>query len=109
MFHNGRDCVACQPLLFPTVNLFPLCIPSLSKQPGPERGVANGTSKIVGLANFSSSLEISATFTKSLAVSLLVHLFRSRNLEFFIQVLEVSDLLFNNSRAGLGQKIARVA
>ena len=37
MFHNGRDCVACQPLLLPTVNLFPLCIPSLPKQPGPER------------------------------------------------------------------------
>ena len=47
-----------------------------------EGSVANGTSKIVGLANFSSSLEISATFTKSLAVSFLVHLFRSRNLNF---------------------------
>ena len=58
------------------------------------KGVANGTSKIVGLANFSSSLEISAAFTKSLAVSFLVHLFRSRNLDFFTQVLKVSDLLF---------------
>ena len=56
--------------------------------------VRGGEIGIVGLANFSSSLKISAAFTKSLAVLFLVHLFRSQNLEFFTQVLKVSDLLF---------------
>ena len=40
-------------------------------------GVVNGTSKILGLVNFSSDLEISTVFAKSPEVSFIVHLFRS--------------------------------
>ena len=38
--------------------------------------MANGTSKILALANFSSDIEISTAFTKSLKVSFILHLFR---------------------------------
>ena len=42
-------------------------------------GVANGTSKLLGLVNFSCDVEISAAFAKSLEVSLKVHVWsRSR-------------------------------
>ena len=39
-------------------------------------GVANGTSKILSLVNFSCDLEISTAFAKSLEVSFIVHLSR---------------------------------
>ena len=44
---------------------------------------------------------------KSLAVSFLVHLFRSRNLEFFYR--SSRSLRFDIIAESLGQKIARVA
>ena len=40
-------------------------------------GVANGTSKILGLVNFSSDLDILTAFAKSLEVSFIVHLLQS--------------------------------
>jgi len=49
----------------------------------PLKGVANDTSKILGLANFSSDLEISTAFAKSLEVSFILHLFRCRSLACF--------------------------
>jgi len=49
----------------------------------PLKGLANATSKILGLANFSSDLEISTAFAKSLEVSFILHLFRCRSLACF--------------------------
>ena len=49
-------------------------------------GVAKGTSKILGLVNVSSDLEISTAFAKSLEVSFVEYLFRSRILTCFVSV-----------------------
>ena len=51
-----------------------------------EEGMANGTSKILGLVNFSCNFEISTAFVKSLKVSFVVHLFQSRSLTCLVSV-----------------------
>ena len=45
----------------------------LLQTPAFKVGVANGTSKILGLVNFSCDLEISTVFAKSLEVSFIVN------------------------------------
>ena len=70
------------------------------------RGVANGTSKIVGLAHFSSSLEISAAFTKSLVFSAFISASKSR---IFYPCSRSLGFVINIIAESLDQKIARVA
>ena len=65
-------------VLFSTLNVIPL----IQKSPWSILGVANGTSKNVGLGKFWQDLEISEAFLISLEVSFLhgcIHFFESRN------------------------------
>ena len=61
--------------------------------------VANGTSKILDLANVLSDLEISTAFAKSLEVSFIVHLFRSRSLACLV------GLGFSNKGLGISASL----
>ena len=49
-------------------------------------GVANGTSKILGLVTFSSDLKISTAFEKSLKVLFIMHILRSRSPTWLVSV-----------------------
>ena len=61
--------------------------------------MANGTSKILDLVNFSSDVEISTAFAKSLEVSFIVHLFRSRSLVCLVSVSDFQTMVSASQRA----------
>ena len=60
--------------------------------------VKNGTSRILGLVNFSSDLEISTAFAKSLEVSFIVHLLRSRSLACLVSVSDIQTAVSASRR-----------